>query len=356
VRPRPRAVALAALLVLVALGGLEIALRLARFDAALWYRPDPQLGWTFRPGVEGIYKREGRGHVRANRAGFRDSERLVDKPDGVYRIAVLGDSYTEAMQVDVHRTYWRLLPARLQRCGFAGGKDIETLGFAATGYGTGQEAILLETVAMRYQPDLVLLQFSPADDVQNNSLFLAHEKGRPYFLLDPKGVLRLDDSFADRPSFQSHASFWREGVRKLSDRSRSVQLAFRLRDTSLFGEAQAGHGADYRPLPLLPPRDERWEEAWRITEALLVRMHHYSARNGARFALFTAPHPAQLGEQPVPYAEERIQGFAKRRSIAAYSLAGALKGRRDLYFERHWNEAGHAAVADLLAAQLCARQ
>lgn len=329
-----------ALGVLAGLAGLEVALRLAGFEAPPLYRPDAQLGWTFRPSLPGV-----------NRAGFRDSERLVDKPDFTYRIAVLGDAYTAALEVDVRKTYWRGLPERLKRCGFAPGRDIEVLGFAAPGYGTGQQAILLETVAMRYQPDLVLLQFSPADDVQNNSLFLAEGRDRPFFLLDPKGNLRLDDGFADRPSFQADASLPRELARRLADRSRSVQAAFRLRERPFFGEARASPA--YQPLALSEPRDERWEDAWKITEALLVRMHHHAARNGARFAVFAAPHPVQLGEQDLLYPERRIEAFARRRGIAAYSLAGDLKGRQDLYFDRHWNDKGHAVVADLLAARLC---
>jgi hypothetical protein len=346
-----------ALLLAVALVGLEAALRFADFSAPLWYRPDPLLGWTLRPHVQGPYTREGHGEVRANRAGFRDSERLVDKPDGVYRIAVLGDSYTEALQVDARHAYWRLLPERLQRCGFGGGKDIETLAFAATGYGTGQQALLLESVAMRYQPDLVLLQFSPADDVQNNSLFLAEEKGRPFFLLDPKGNLRLDDSFAEKPGFVRHASLLRELGRKVADRSRSMQFALEAHARPFFREAQAG--LDYQPDGLVPPRNESWEDALRITEALLVRMHHYSARNGARFAAFTAPHPVQLGERDLLYPDERLAAFAKRRGIAFHSLAAPMKqeaAQKSLYFQRHWNEEGHAAAAGVLAERLCAQR
>jgi hypothetical protein len=326
----------------VALAGLEVALRFAKFEAPILYRPDATLGWMLRPGVEG-----------ANRAGFRDGERMVDKPEGVYRIAVLGDSYTTAPDVDVRRTYWRLLPERLRQCGFAAGKDIETLGFAVGGYGTGQEAIALETVAMRYQPDLVLLQFSAADDLQDNSLFLAEGKERPFFMLDAKGVLRLDDGFTVRDSFRAQASFPQELARRLADRSRSVQLALRARSMPFFGEAQARN--DYHPLAFAPPRDERWEDAWRITEALLVRMHHYSARNGARFAVFTAPHPVQLGDDDLLYPDRRIEAYAKRRGISAFSLAEAMKGRRDLYVDRYWNADGHAAVADMLAERLCAR-
>jgi hypothetical protein len=256
--------------------------------------------------------------------------------------------------MDVRETYWRLLPERLQRCAFAGSKDIETLAFAATGYGTGQELIALEAVALRYQPDLVLLQFSPADDVQNNSVFLAQEKERPFFLLDPKGNLRLDDSFSERPSFRRHASLLHELGRKVADRSRSLQFALEMHARPFLRQAQAS--SDYQPLALVEPRDQAWEDAWRITEALLVRMHHFSARNGARFAVFTAPHPVQLREQDLLYPDRRIEAFAKRRGMTAFSLAAPMKEaaqQQPLYFQRHWNAAGHAAVADLLAERLC---
>lgn len=347
-----RAAAVVVAAVLVALACAEVGLRAGGFAAPLWYRPDARLGWTLRPGTEGVYSREGRGHVKVNRAGWRDAERILDKPEGVYRIAVLGDSYTEAMQVEVQQTYWRLLPQRLQACGFAPGRDIETLAFAATGYGTGQEAIALESDAMRYQPDLVLLQFANADDVQNNSLFVAQEKERPYFMLDAGGVLRIDDSFADRPSFERHASFSHELGRKIADRSRTMQLALEWDAAPFFRYA---HAADYQPALLAAPRDAAWEEAWRITEALLVRMHHYSARNGARFAVFNAPHPAQLGAADLSYPDTRVANFARRHGIQVLPVLEAMRQRnaQTLFYARHWTPAGHAAVADILAAKLC---
>src|SRR5688572_7877377 len=110
------AVSLAAALVLG-----EAALRGIGYAAPIWYHPDPVLGWTLRPGLTAWFRKEGRALVSVNAAGRRDQHVPIGKPAGVYRIAVLGDSYSEAFQVEREQAYWALLPGRLQACGFEPG-------------------------------------------------------------------------------------------------------------------------------------------------------------------------------------------------------------------------------------------
>ena len=190
---------------LVAVAGLELAVRLSGYSAPFWYRPDAQLGWTLRPGTQGWFTKEGRTFVRVNDAGFRDRDHSLDKPDDVFRIAVLGDEHSEAMQVELQDAWWSLLGHRLEGCSVAGGKRIEVLNFGVSSYGTAQELVMLESVAMRYQPDLVLLQFTPSNDPQNNSFALAVEKERPFYRLEA-GRLRIDNSINTAPKFARHAA------------------------------------------------------------------------------------------------------------------------------------------------------
>src|SRR5512145_3149572 len=137
----------------------EAALRLAGFSYPAFWRPDPLTGASLRPGMEGWQSGEGRAYVKINRRGLRDREHELEKPAGTYRIAILGDSYAEAMQVELERTFWSLLPPRLERCGFAGGKRVETINFGVSGYGTADELLTLRERAWPYQPDMVLLAF-----------------------------------------------------------------------------------------------------------------------------------------------------------------------------------------------------
>ena len=158
--------ALLALALTIAAG--ELALRAAGFSAPIWYQPDTRLGWAMRPGAQGWFTKEGRAFAAVNPAGFRARPHVLDKPAGAYRIAVLGDSVVEAFQVGLKAAFWWQLQENLRTCPALRGREVETLAFGVSGYGTAQQALLLESTAMRYRPDLVLVAFAP-NDVRNNS-------------------------------------------------------------------------------------------------------------------------------------------------------------------------------------------
>jgi hypothetical protein len=377
------------LVVLVAAGaaalllGCELALRAAGFSSLAWYRADPQLGWALRPGVSGWFTEEGRSFVRINSAGMRDREHAVEKGEDVYRIAVLGDAFSEGMQVPLDKTYWALLAERLASCGFRPGKRIELLNFGVRGYSTAQAYVMLQTTAIRYQPDLVLLQFTNGNDVRDNSFALDPTKDRPFYMLDAKGRLRFDDSFRSSMAYARRASLSREVLRRVADRSRLLQLARGARDVNLLGEAHArstGNVAGLEVKTLEVPRDVPWQDAWRVTEALIERIGDFAARNGAKLAVVTVPfamqaHPdaaqreallARFGVPDLAYAERRAASVAERSGHLAIVLgpqmqALAVSSGSYLYGFKdgklgfgHWNELGHRAAADLIAARLCA--
>jgi hypothetical protein len=369
---------------LLALLAFEILLRAIGYSAPVWYRPDTQLGWTLRPGVAGWFTKEGRGFVQVNAAGRRDVDYPLAKPDGVYRIAVLGDSYAEAMQVQRDEAFWALLPGRLRACGFQPGKRIEVLNFGVSGYGTAQEYLVLESTAIKYRPDLVLLQFTNGNDVRNNSFALEDEKARPFFGLGTDGALRADASFASDPAFRSRATPASEHFRTIADHSRLVQLVRNFRSAPLVQKAHA-NGNDVEQgleaVVLAEPRERQWDEAWRITEGLIARTADTAARNGARFLVFTVPyaiqvHPdrqvraamqAKLGVPDLFYPDRRIAEFSKNNGIAALPLAydmQRLAEERKAYYHGfsnvgmgrgHWNPEGHRIAADLIARHLCAQ-
>jgi hypothetical protein len=361
----------------------ELALRAAGYASLAWYRADPVLGWTLRPGLSGWFTEEGRAFVRVNSAGQRDRPRAVDKPQDVYRIAVLGDAFSEGMQVPLDRTYWALLPERLASCGFQPGKRIEVLNFGVRGYGTAQSYLMLQTVAIRYQPDLVLLQFTNGNDVRDNSFALDPGKDRPFFMLDEQGSLLFNDSFRSAAAYARRASISREVLRSVADRSRLLQLARGARELKVLGQAHAGATGNVAGLEihtLAAPRDVLWQDAWRVTEGLIERIGEFAARNGAKLAVVTVPfamqaHPdagqreallARFGVPDLAYPERRIASFAERAGHLGIMLgpqmqALAVSSGAYLYgFDNtelgfgHWNELGHRAAAELIAPRLCA--
>ena len=93
----------------------------------------------------------------SNSLGYRDVEHAVQKPPGVYRIVVLGDSIAAGLKVD---RFEDTFPAILPRLLAARGLRAEVISFAVSGYNTQQEVETLKEKGLRYRPDLVLLAYS----------------------------------------------------------------------------------------------------------------------------------------------------------------------------------------------------
>src|SRR5258705_7365451 len=78
----------------------EASLRLIGFYRPPVEIPDPIAGNFRSPNFQFRYTDEGDAQVAINSYGQRDREHTVAKPRNTYRIAVLGDSFAEAYQVN----------------------------------------------------------------------------------------------------------------------------------------------------------------------------------------------------------------------------------------------------------------
>jgi hypothetical protein len=309
----------------------------------------------------------------------------------VYRIAVLGDSYAEAMQVDLERAFWALLPKKLEACGFAGGKRIEPINFGVSGYGTGNELLTLQTRAWAYQPDMVLLAFFPGNDVRNNSRELESEKYWPFFSFKD-GKLLADFAFREDPEFRDkqrialeRRSLQELRLYQLLRRVRAGNIALHFHNAPVAAAVAAGQkltepGLDEQVF--LEPMEPKWREAWSITDRLLVAASEETRQHGARFMLAVLSTPGSvypdpdmraryaksLGVSSLFYPEERLQRLGQASGFEVLALAPEMQKRADaqkVYFHGfantkpgfgHWNAAGHAIAAELIAERLCREQ
>src|SRR5206468_1755317 len=134
---------------------------------------------------------------------------------------------------------------------------------------------------------------------------------------------------------------------EVADHSRSYQLARQLAELAFIGEAHA----DGDSAVLHEPRDAAWQEAWRVTEAVLAKMSAFSRRNGAQLAVVGIPHPRQA-RQAMGYPEQRLGAFAKQSGIAFIGLGEALKPEMYLPSGR-WSAEAHRVAAEMVARRLC---
>ena len=127
----------------------------------LFLMPDPAVGWkhpesfTFNWNGRNPYCIEFRVQITTNTFGFRDREWSIEKPPGTTRIAILGDSFIEALQVPLDLTATRLVAGQL--AARVRNTRVETMNFGVSNYGVGQYLMLYEHYVRRFRPDYVVV-------------------------------------------------------------------------------------------------------------------------------------------------------------------------------------------------------
>jgi hypothetical protein len=146
---------LVSLLLLFEIFGQTLALLRPSYEV-LFLQPDRTLGWKQVPNLHwkwtGLhwYAADFSVDVKTNASGFRDLDRQPEKPKGVNRVALIGDSLIEAVQVPGQLLEQKLnVGEHRQRW--------EVLNFGISNYGIGQYLLVWENYAARYQPHYVFV-------------------------------------------------------------------------------------------------------------------------------------------------------------------------------------------------------
>ena len=362
----------------VALMALEAGLRIAGVSFPQLDAPDPDVGWALRPGVEAVIADENKEgvKVRINSDGLRDREHSLIPRPGTLRIAVLGDSFAEAVQVPAEKTFWAVLQREMGACRPAGVREIEAINFGVLGYSTSHELLALRHKVWKYSPDIVLLAFFTGNDVRDNSRTLSRLPQSPYFTYKD-GQLVLDDSFRKLMP-QSWQARLRGTLTRYSRLAEVIYGLYRRHQQEVeHRNSSAERGLDDKVF--LPPADEQWQQAWQVTEGLLRQMHAETREHRARFWIATLSQGIQvdpdirkreafrriLAARTLFYPDLRIEEFARRQGIRVVTLAVPfadyaiehgvfLHGFPGTWGLGHWNEAGHRLAGEIIAAKMCA--
>ncbi|MBI5814215.1 MAG: SGNH/GDSL hydrolase family protein [Nitrospinae bacterium] len=99
--------------------------------------------------------------VSVNSHGFRDDEYGVEKPAGVYRIMLLGDSLTFGWGAKREERFSQLLEAGLNREMAPAGnaRRAQVMNTGTVNYNTAQEAALYMERGRKFKPDMVILNY-----------------------------------------------------------------------------------------------------------------------------------------------------------------------------------------------------
>jgi len=263
------------------------------------YLYDELLGWKNIPN----WKATTRGRpLTINSKGLRDREYPYEKPPGVKRILVLGDSFVWGYGVGDSEIFTEVLERQLQ----AEGRPWEVINTGVSGWGTDQEYLFFREEGVKYSPDIVVLAYYFGNDWGNNCAEVQYGLGKPCFT-----------------------------------------------DTNL---------TEIIPPVLNPGRRDKYSETLKVpdmTLALIRAIHDLCRRHNARLVvLIFGAFGTEPGSQTDRVARELMPLMmeqARRRGIQLLDVdrtfAASGVSAREVFegnVDGHWNAFGHALVARML--------
>jgi SGNH hydrolase-like domain, acetyltransferase AlgX len=356
--------------------------------------PHPHFGWVLAPGASYVYRLpEESVPVSYNADGWRDRLHTKDKPEGVSRIVVLGDSYMSAYSV----RFKDALSPRLESLLNTPNRPVEVINLGVGGYGTLQEYLVFHAFGRAYQPDIVVLAMYLANDLKDNSYEISSKSegkslkktARPF--LDPEvsapgwRITPIDYEGALR-RYEKHMRPPADPLQRLLRNSTLLQLAqyaLEALPQSKVASKNEGLGKDKKTLSRFgkyycsqPPEYDR---AWALTGRILQRLDREVRAAGARLVVMSVPSVQEVDadmmaevvrdapekvcmENPPPY--EQLAKLLQELDIDYLNLLPAFREAKrqtgvELFrrseTDMHWNPQGHALAARELAKALKSR-
>lgn len=135
------------------------------FSSFLQPSPNAKILFEFKPNINSSF---------LGKPFYTNSDGLLGKTDyqkekaaGTIRIVGIGDSLMSSWGVDFNETYLAQLQEKINSGGFQ--KNIEIMNFAVPGYNTAIEREVIESKALAYDPDLIIIGYVGNDlDLPNH--------------------------------------------------------------------------------------------------------------------------------------------------------------------------------------------
>lgn len=115
--------------------------------------------------------------MRINSQGMRaDKDFDLKTPEGVCRVALLGDSYFMGYEAALDESIAGYLEQHLTDAGY----NVEILNFAVSGLGTAEMVVQFQNQVKKFSPDVTVFQWHASDLLDNirSNLFVVDEQGR----------------------------------------------------------------------------------------------------------------------------------------------------------------------------------
>ncbi len=297
--------------------------------------------FTIRANTPGMTYRhrsaDGDWQVRINNQGFRaDKEFAVEKPAGIKRILLLGDSFTMASEVNIEDSFGTLLEKKLGEKGIR----TEVINTGVSGYSNAEELVVLENKGLQFKPDIVVLSFFINDYADNlrSGLYRLNKEAKPVVYhreYSPGG--KVQTFFRQFPVYD-----W------VAQNSYLYNYLNRVLSLAAKDRLEKQHMEQIKQ-ELQTDKIEAYQHE--LAVALVKRIAEVSHAHGAGFVLLDIP----------TFWDERSVRFKERvlndtdLYVDSLDLFQKIPDRNLIYRphgDRHWTELGHKLVAEYLAEKL----
>jgi hypothetical protein len=345
---------------------IELVLRTTHlFGARLsWTESDPILGYRFVPNSKyWCYKECDRlitGEI--NNYGWRDKDWSLEKPQNTYRVAVLGDSFVEAFQVESEHTFLSLTERELNKNHRL---KFEFMNFGRSGYTQTEELLVLSNYVVQFSPDMLVLFFQPSNDIRDVGKETATNLTRPFYHISGNEELIPDTSFAKMRKFKIIVI-----IDKLKTHSVLISLICQrynhYQQDRVIAKLPKGVIDSYLSL-CTANQDTRYLRNYQLNKMLIKAMAEYCKNKGIKFILVTINTNAYIPKVEEQYKaldptfdanffEDDLKKYAISINIEYIGLQTIFRQAYEkdgipLHWE-HWNYQGNKLVTNALVNKL----
>ena len=336
----------------------------------------PLTGWgtnintTLRWSLEGYFDTL----IEYNSLGFRGPDVPYEKPEDVYRILIIGDSFVEAREVDYEDTFAVQLANLLADTTTPDGKSFEVIAVGTTGWGTLQGYLYYHHEGKKFSPDLVIHSFYINDVVDNHPQQFYPDRNLD-FLIDGDTVTALSEGSAlDAPDIDLAQRAFDSLPTILADLNITEMIqqviAPPRQQVTITGDLGKVHPQTY--IYLREPEIDGYPEAWERTQRA-YEIWANEAQSVSDLMVLAIDITAERVTELSTYFQEEQAGWVwdidlphKRLRDILTPLDVPLILTRDVYDELaettnrniysdlfipgdgHWNAEGHRVTAELL--------
>jgi hypothetical protein len=268
-------------------------------------------------------------HVNFDRDGLRVSGTDMQNPASDCRIAFLGDSFTEGIQVRFEASFVGLLSS-LTPC--------EVKNYGVGSYSPIFYAIQWQNIVRQTRPSLVVLQLF-SDDVASDEAMLRQA------VRDASGTPVALPHAADSTVNDALRRVYILRVARMLQQ----RFAWWFEDT-FKGTGRTGPWAELNP------------DISDLTSDLVLRVARGASEVGAKLIVFAIPAQRRLIDMgpasDQPEFSDKVKAWAERNSIAFIDLPKEFRGDPEkarsafLLIDGHYNEVGHSLTARALCREI----